>query len=388
MMSFPAQSTSGVTVVPVESKAQWRAFHHLPFKIYRDDPNWVPPLLIEREMHFKPGHNAFFKHAKAAFFLALKNGEPVGRITAQIDALHLEQHHDATGHFGYLEAIDDIEVFKALLSTAEAWLKSQGMQRVLGPVSFQMWDEPGLLVEGFDTPPKVLMGHHQPYYQHRIAEAGYEKAEDVLAYEYPLQEPFAPDLQRILKRTERKTDLVFRPIRMDKANFPKDVALIRDIINDAWAENWGFVPMTEAEVEEIATLFKVFLKPDALVFGEHNGEAIGVGLMLPNINEAIHDLKGKLFPFGILKMLYRLKFKGVKAGRLALMGIRRKYWGTPVGALVSMRMIENCQKSELVRNAVVGEVSWILDSNERIKAMITAFGCKQNKRYRIFQKAI
>lgn len=382
-----AQSAD-VTVVPVESKAQWRAFHQLPFKIYRDDSNWVPPLFLEREFHFKPGHNAFFQHAKAAFFLALKNGEPVGRMTAQIDALHLAQHNDATGHFGYLEAIDDQAAFHALLSAGEKWLKDEGMARVLGPVSFAMWDEPGLLVDGFDTPPNVLMGHHRSYYQHRIAAAGYQQAQDVLAYVYPAQQPFGGNLQRILKRAEEKEDFVFRPARMDKVNFPKEVELIRDIINDAWAENWGFVPMTQAEVEEIAALFKVFLKPDALVFGEYNGEPIGVAMMLPNINECIYDLKGKLFPFGIFKMLYRLKFKGVRSGRLALMGIRRKYWSTPVGAIAAMRMIQKCQQSEFVRKAEMAEISWVLDSNERIKSMITTFGCTPSKRYRIFEKAL
>lgn len=380
--------SADLTVVPVESKAQWRAFHRLPFKIYRDDPNWVPPLLLEREFHFKPDHNAYFKHAKGAFFLALKNGEPVGRITAQIDELHLAEHNDATGHFGYLEAIDDQAVFDALLAAAENWLKGEGMARVVGPVSFAMWDEPGLLVEGFDTPPYVLMGHHRPYYQDRILNAGYQTAQDILAYERPLHQPFADKLLRVVEKIKQKHSFVFRPIRMDKENLPKEVELIRDIINDAWKENWGFVPITKAEVEEIAALFKVFLKPDALVIGEYDGEPIGVAMMLPNINEVIADLNGRLFPFGILKMLWRLKVKGVRSGRLALMGVRRKYWSTPVGAMITLMMIQACQKSEFARKAEVAELSWILDSNERIKRVIGEFDAKVTKRYRIYEKAV
>lgn len=377
-----------ITILPVTSKADWHDFHHLPFSVYRDDPNWVAPLLLERQFHFKPDHNAFFKHAKGAFFLAQRDGKPVGRITAQIDALHLAQHNDATGHFGFLEGFDDQDVFNALLNAAESWLKSEGMARALGPVSFNMWDEPGLLVDGFDTPANVLMGHHRPYYQHRIEAAGYRKCQDLLAFEYPVKQPFSEQLQRLVATAQQKHSFVFRPARMDKKNFPNEVALIRDIINDAWAENWGFVPMTEAEVEEIATLFKVFLKPDALVIGEYDGEPIGVAMMLPNLNECIRDLKGKLFPFGILKMLWRLKVRGVRSGRLALMGVRRQYWSSPVGAIIALMMIQTCQKSDFARHVEVGELSWILDSNERIKRVVAMFGATVNKRYRIFEKAI
>lgn len=380
--------TLAISLLPAESKSDWRDFHHLPHVVYRDDPNWVPPLFLERKFHFQPGHNAFFKHAKGAFFLARKDGVPVGRITAQIDALHLAQHNDATGHFGFLEAFDDQEVFDALLTAAENWLKTEGMARALGPVSFNMWDEPGLLIEGFETPPNVLMGHHRPYYQHRIAAAGYTKCEDLLAFEYPVKRPFSEQLQRLIATAQKKNSFVFRPARMDKKSFPGEVALIRDIINDAWAENWGFVPMTEAEVEEIATLFKVFLKPDALVIGEYEGEPIGVAMMLPNINECIRDLKGKLFPLGILKMLWRLKVKGVRSGRLALMGVRRRYWNSPVGAIIALMMIQSCQKSSFAANVETCELSWILDSNERIKKVVGMFGATVNKRYRIFEKTL
>lgn len=379
---------SDLSVIPVESKADWRAFHRLPFKVYRDDPHWVPPLLIEREFHFQPAHNAYFKHAKGNFFLALQNGEPVGRITAQIDALHLEQHADATGHFGYLEAIDDPAVFGALLSSAEGWLKSQGMARSVGPVSFAMWDEPGLLVDGFETPPNVLMGHHRRYYEARLLGAGYAPAQDLLAYDIDAQKPFADNLRRLIDIAQKKHSFTFRPIRMDKASLPGEIALIRDIINDAWAENWGFVPITLAEVEEIAALFKVFLKPDALVIGEFEGQPIGVAMMLPNINECIRDLKGKLLPFGALKLLWRLKVTGVRTARLALLGVRRKYWSTPVGAIITLMMIERCQKSDFLSKVETVELSWILDSNERIKKVVSQFGAHVTKRYRIFEKAL
>lgn len=379
---------ASVTVVPVESAAQWKAFHRLPHRIYANDPNWVPPLFIERETHFQLNHNAYLKHAKASFWLALRDGEPVGRMTAQIDFLHLETHNDATGHFGFLEAFDDAEVFGALLAQGEAWLRNEGMKRVFGPVSFNMWDEPGLLVDGFDTPPNVLMGHHLPYYQDRIREQGYTPVQDVLAYERSAKEPFSAILEKMIEKGARKHTFAMRPIRMDKENFPKEIELIRDIINDAWADNWGFVPITFAELEEIGTLFKLILKPEALVIAEYDGEPVGVAMMLPNINEFIKDLKGKLFPFGIFKLLWRLKTKKVTSGRLALMGVRRKFRTTPVGAVIAVMMIKACQKTDYVRNAETAELSWILDSNEPMKRMLEAFNCHVSKRYRIFEKAL
>lgn len=385
-MSSAAETA--VTVVPVESAAQWGDFHRLPHRLYANDPNWVPPLFLERISHFQPAHNAFYKHAKVAPFLALKNGQVVGRMTAQIDELHLKQHNDATGHFGFLEAVDDASVFQALLAKGEAWLKSEGMRRAVGPVSFALWDEPGLLVEGFDTPPNVLMGHHLPYYQPRILEQGYSPVQDVLAYERSAQEPFSPILEKMIAKGRGKHTLSLRPIQLDKVNFPKEVALICDVINDAWADNWGFVPITYAEIEEIGSLFKLFLKPEALVIAEYDGEPVGVAMMLPNLNEIIKDFKGKLFPFNIIKLIWRLKVKGVKSSRLALMGVRRKFRTTPLGAVIAVLMIKACQKTEYVRNSETAELSWILDSNEPMKKMLVAFGCHVSKRYRIFEKAI
>ena len=164
--------------------ADWREFHRLPYLVYAGDPHWIAPLLLERKFHFQPKHNPFFQHAEVAFWLARQNGRAVGRITAQIDALHLERYGDATGHFGFIEAIDDPQVFAALLRTAEGWLRDKGMKRVLGPVSFAMWDQPGVLIEGFDSPPSVLMSHARPWFGPRIAETGYAQVEDLIAYEY------------------------------------------------------------------------------------------------------------------------------------------------------------------------------------------------------------
>jgi len=233
-----------VQIVPVQTKAQWHDFHHLPFKIYRDDPHWVAPLLLERQFHFQPKHNPYFQHGRAAFFLAYRGKEPVGRITAQIDQLHLDRYQDATGHFGFIEAVDDPEVFSSLLKAAEGWLRDQGMKRAVGPVSFSLWDQPGLLVDGFDTPPYVMMNHHRPYYQGHITASGYQKAEDLIAYRYGPQASLK-SWDRLMARVMRGGDVTLRNIHMDK-RFRDEVAMLLDIINDAWSDNWGYVPMTKA----------------------------------------------------------------------------------------------------------------------------------------------
>ncbi len=381
-------SRAAVVVTPVEGKAMWRAFHLLPHRLYKDDPNWVPPLLLERGIHFDPKHNPFFHHAKAAFWLATRDGVPVGRITAQVDSLHLERYQDATGHFGFIEAIDDREVFAALLETAEAWLKAQGMLRCVGPVSFSMWDEPGLLIEGFDRPPAVLMAHALPYYQGHIAALGYGQIQDLLAYDYLNNLNIPPTMARIIERTQEQHAFQFRHIRMDKKNFKSEISILLDIVNDAWSGNWGFVPMTQAEIDDMATVFKVLLRPEAVVIAEYEGEAAGFALTLPDLNEAIRDLKGRLLPFGIIKLIWRLKVAGTRSGRMAMMGVRQKWQNSRIGAGLAMMIIEQTARSHAARGIERAELSWILDTNYRMKHMLKLIGATVYKRYRLYEKAL
>ena len=379
---------SAVTVLRVEGRAMWRAFHHLPHQLYKDDPNWVPPLLIDRRMHFSKARNPFFQHAEVECWLACRDGVPVGRITAQIDALHLARHKDGTGHFGYIEAVDDPAVFAALITTAEAWLHAKGMRRCVGPISFSMWDEPGLLVEGFDTPPSVLMGHALPYYQARLAALGYTPVQDLLAYDYDTSHPIAPAMARVIERASGQHKFQFRTIRMDRKNFKGEVDLLLDILNDAWSDNWGFVSMTQAEIDDVAALFRFILRPEAVVIAEYDGEAAGFCLTLPNINEAIADLNGRLFPFGIVKLLWRLKVSGIRSARMSMMGVRRKWQNSSVGAALAMSIIQRSRDSHSARKVLRGELSWILDSNHRIKHMLPLVGAAVYKRYRIFERPL
>jgi hypothetical protein len=377
---------SNLSIVPVAGRDGWKAFHELPFDIYRDDPNWIAPLRLERKFHFDPAHNPYFKHAEAAFWLAYRGSTPVGRISAQIDQLHLDRYQDATGHFGSLEAIDDPGVFAALLDAAEAWLLKKGMHRAAGPLTFSLWQEAGLLVEGFDSPPAVLMGHARRYYQNHMVARGYETAHDLLAYDYRHATAMVPGMARIVERTRADPRFRFRNIRMDKQHFASEIALILDILNDAWSTNWGFIPMTQAEIDDLAGILRLVLPPEAVFIGEYDGEPVAFNLTLPNLNEAIRDLRGRLFPFGAAKLLWRLKISGIRTGRMALMGVRRKLQNSTAGAGLALTIIQLTRESQFARKVTSAELSWVLDSNERLKHLLTLIDATVYKRYRIYQK--
>lgn len=376
-----------VTIVPVETKAQWRDFHHLPFTVYADDPNWVPPLLLERQFHFSPKHNPYFQHATAAFFLAYRGNRPVGRITAQVDRLHQERHRDATGHFGFIEALDDPEVFAALLTAAEDWLRAQGMRRAVGPVSFSLWDQPGLLVDGFGTPPYVMMNHHRPYYADRITQTGYVPAEDLIAYRYGPDADTAK-LEKLLARATRGGEISLRTIRMDKAHFRDEVAMLLDIINDAWSDNWGYVPMTQAEIDDLAGILRLLLRPGDVAIAEYQGQPAAFAAIFPNLNEAIRDMRGRLLPFNWIRLLWRMKVRRPKTARMPMMGVRKALQATPVGAALSLSVIRSVREFNFSRGVVDSELSWILARNSRVRHVIEMVGGVPYKTYRLYEKPL
>ena len=375
-------------VVPVQTKQQWRDFHHLPYKLYAKDPNWVPPLLLERELHFQPAHNPWFQHATAAFFLAYQDGKPVGRITAQVDRLHLERYNDASGHFGFIEAVDDQAMFDALLNAAEDWLRGQGMKRAIGPVSFSLWDQPGLLVEGFDTPPSVMMNHHLPYYGAHIEAHGYQKAEDLICYWYEKSAPLDM-MNKLVERGLRDGGVTLRNIRMDKAHFDSEIATMLDIINDAWSDNWGYVPMTKAEIDDMAGILKVLLRPGDVAIAEYHGKPAAFAAIFPNLNEAARDMKGRLFPFNIFKLLWRMKVSRTKTARMPMMGVRKEFQNSSLGGALAMAVIRSVRNFNMDQNKVTGaELSWILARNKRVRHIIEMVGGKAYKTYRVYERPI
>ncbi len=374
-------------IVPVQTPRQWHDFHHVPYAVYRGDPQWVAPLLIERKFHFMPKHNPYFQHARAAFFLAYKGGVPVGRITAQIDQLHLDRYDDATGHFGFIEALDDGEVFSGLLNAAENWLRQQGMKRVIGPVSFSLWDQPGLLVEGFDTPPYVMMAHARPYFAGHIVDNGYQNAEDLIAYRYGPQAP-TDTLKRLLARSLRSGDVTLRNIRMDKKHFDEEVAMLLDIINDAWSDNWGFVHMTKAEIDDLAGVLKLLLRPGDVAVAEYQGKPAAFAAIFPNLNEAIRDMNGRLLPFNWAKLLWRMKVSRPRTARMPMMGVRKSFQTTPAGAALALSVIQSVRDFNFAHGVRDSELSWILARNERVRHVIEMVGGVPYKRYRIYEKPL
>jgi hypothetical protein len=379
---------STTDIVPVQTRTHWRDFHYLPYRVYRDDPHWVPPLLLERKLHVNPRHNPFFQHARASFWIAYRGGEPVGRISAQIDDLHLQHHGDATGHFGFIEAIDDATVFAVLLRAAEEWLSQSGLKRAVGPVSFSMWDQPGLLVEGFDIPPRVMMGHARPYFAAHIEAAGYRHAVDLLAYDYLNDMTLPPAAVRILDRMGKRGDIRVRPIRKGRAHIQEETALIFEILNDAWSNNWGFVPMTRAEFADLVSVLKHLLREGDVAIADYRGRPAAFAIVMPDVNEAIHDLGGRLAPLGWAKLLWRLKIRGTKSSRMPLMGVRKALQNSPIGAALALTVIQATRAFNIEHGRQIGELSWVLDRNERVKHIIELAGARLSKRYRIYEKTL
>jgi hypothetical protein len=368
-------------VNPVHNRREQRLFIRLPWSIYSDDPAWVPPLLLERKELLSP-RNPYFEHAQYQSWIAYRDGTPVGRISAQIDQLHLDRYQKKEGFFGMIEAEDIAETFAALFQTAETWLREHGMRRVLGPYNLSINQEPGLLVDGFETPPFMMMGHARPYYATRIEENGYRKIKDLYAYIIDSNFEASPAMQTIVKRAKKRVTI--RSLR--KSNFDHDLNIIEDIFNDAWSENWGFLPFTEVEFNQLAKEFKLVLNFELVKIADVDGVPAAFMVVVPNINEAIRDLNGRLLPFGWLKLLWRLKIKFPQTVRLPFLGVRKKYHDSILGAALPFLMIQAAWAPALRRGVKKAELSWILEDNKGISDIIESLGGTAYKTYRIYAK--
>lgn len=373
--------SSPLRIVNVNSRDTLNDFIRLLWPLYRDDPAWVPPLILDRRMQLAP-KNPYFAHASFSSWVAYRDAKAVGRISAQVDQLHLELHQDATGFFGMLESEDNSETFKALLATAENWLREKGMQRVAGPYNLSINQELGLLVEGFDTPPMIMMGHALPYYAARIEENGYRKEKDLLAYIIDSDFKHPRAMQAILTRT--KNHIQTRSLQ--KSNFKEELEIIRDIFNDAWSQNWGFIPWTTAEFEHLGKDLKMLVDENLVSIAEVKGEPAAFMVVLPNINEAIRDLNGRLLPLGWLKLLWRLKVKYPATARIPLMGVRSRYQDSRLGAALAFSVITAGQPYGIKRGLKQIEMSWILEDNKGMRNILEAIGSRLYKTYRIYGK--
>jgi hypothetical protein len=353
--------------------------------IYWDDPAYVRPLDMELKDRLNPKKNPFFQHGEGAIFCAYRGGRCVGRVTAQIDRDHLARYRDQTGFFGLLDTVDDPEVARALLARAESWLRGKGMTRARGPLSLSINEELGCLVEGFDTPPYIMMPHHRRYQGGLIEQAGYQKAKDFYAWKYRVG-----DLNARVKRAREEIrslpELSFR--RVSTKNLDADVELLVEIYNDAWQDNWGFVPFTRREAEKMAADFRPLLIPEITCIVSIDGEPAAMALAIPNVNALVHDFKGKLLPMGLPKLLWRLKVQGPSSARLILLGIRRKWRGVRKYAAISAFMYAEMNDGGRKLGIREGELGWTLEDNGRVNAGIQLMGAKLYKKYRVYEKTL
>ncbi|NOZ66701.1 MAG: N-acetyltransferase [Alphaproteobacteria bacterium] len=380
--------TSAITIKEVTDKAGFKAFVTLPWALYKDDPNWVPPIIMERLEVLDKDKNPYFEHARAKFWLAYKGNEVVGRISAQIDDLVEQQHNEKIGHFGFFECTNDPAAAAALMDTACAWLKSEGRTSVIGPFSLSINEEAGMLVEGFDTPPSLMMNHALPYYQDLMTGYGMEKIKDLWAYYLKFNQPvLPPTIDKLVKRSMRDGKVRLRRINMK--NYTRDLRIILDIFNDAWTDNWMALPFTEAELNKAVKDMKLLIREDFTYIAEYDGVPMAMMVTLPNLNEIIADLDGHLFPFGIFKLLWRLKLNPrYKTVRVPLMGVRKEFQNTALGGAMAFALIEECRIQAEKAGCTHAELSWVLEENTRLSKMLETIGCWRYKNYRMYSKTL
>jgi hypothetical protein len=371
-------------VIPVETKKQREAFLRLPWRLYKDDPAWVPNLLMLQREVIDPKKNPFFEHAEAQLFLATRDGEPVGRISAAIDRDHNEQHAEHTGFFGFFESQDDPEVAAALLAAAESWLREHGMNLSRGPLSFSINEEVGLQIEGFDQPAVISMPQALPYYAPLIEAQGYAKAMDLLAYHWDLQ-PSPERMQEAVERTRGVPGLTVRRIRMNKLR--QEVDILLDIYNDTWSSNWGYVEVTRSEAAKMVADLRLIADKRVVLIAEMNGEPAGMIVGLPNLYEAIRDFKGFIDPWKAIKLVWRLKIRGTSSGRVLLFGVKKKFRTRELHGLPFLLLQELYEAARKGRYEWCEE-SWVLENNARLNAIMPYWGAHVYKRYRIYEKAL
>jgi GNAT superfamily N-acetyltransferase len=387
----PAGATLLVEIRPVTTAADLKAFIDLPYRLYASDPNWVPPLKSEVKGMLTPAKNPWFEHGEAELFLATTGGRITGRISAHIDFLATAQPPEqgmgpGTGFWGWFEAEEGASA-AALIAAAENWLRGRGMTKAMGPASFSYWDEIGLLIEGFDMPPTAMMAHNAAAYQPWVEHAGYTGVQDLYTYDVPILNGFPEIVNRVVASGERNPRIVIR--RVDKSKFDVEAAIIIGILNDAWSDNWGFVPFTAREIEYAGKKLKPLIFNDLVRIAEVEGEPVAFMITIPDLNERLIDLGGNLLPFNWAKLLWWLRKPQARRMRVPLMGVLKKYQATRLASQLAMMLIEFIRRDAVVRyGAQRGEFGWVLSSNGPMRSVGEAVGGKVNKVYRIYEKAL
>ncbi|KYG10169.1 hypothetical protein BE21_13735 [Sorangium cellulosum] len=353
--------------------------------VYEGEPNYIRPLDLDISDRLDKKKNPFFEHAEGTAWVAYKDGRPAGRITAQVDHEHLRVHRDETGMFGFFDTIDDAETAQALLAEAAGWLRARGMKRMRGPYSLSINEEIGCLIEGFDYPAVLMMPYHRPH-QGRLTEgAGFEKVKDLYAWRYEVGDIPA-------RAQKAHAEILAMPEVHTRCGDPKnllhDIRILMDVFNDAWSDNWGFVPMTEKELVKWAEDVRLILMPELTRYTFIDGEPAAVSLGLPDLNDLIKDFHGKLLPTGIFKLLWRLRVRGPKNGRLVVLGIRKKWRNVRRYAGLSAFLYVEMNRAAQLLGMTGGELGWTLEDNAAINAGIRLMGGRLYKKFRIYERAL
>lgn len=387
--SLAEETRAALSVRKVESAADRKAFLEVPYRAYGQLPEWRAPLRFERAAQIDPARNPALAKMTCEMMLARRGAEVVGRIAAFTNPAHLARYNDQTGHFGFLDTVaPDPEAVAALTRAAEDWLRGRGMQKIAGPFNFSVNEECGLLIDGFDTPPVMMMPHGRPDYAPALEGLGYAKAMDMHAYMLRFPEVYeAPQTLRKLKDAfDRDPGLEVR--MLNTRDYENEIKLVLDIFDDAWSNNWGFVPFGKDEITHLANELKPLIRKDGLWIGLIDGEPACFTLVLPNLNEAIEGLDGRLLPFGWAQLLHRLNIKGTRTARLPLAGMRRKFHKTRRGMLTMVASCETafaCQHARGVREV---EASWILETNRDLINLVALYEAPKYKTYRIYGKSL
>lgn len=380
-------ASSDIVVTPVQGKAELKAFIQLPKRLYVGQKGYVPHLDLERKDAFTPGKNPLFEHVEVQFFLARRAGRIVGRIAAQVDRAYLERYADGTGHFGCLAAEDDPAIFAALFAAAEGWLKGKGLVRATGPFSLSVNEEVGLLIDGFESRPVLMVPWDPPYAGGRVEACGYRKVKDLFSYDYDVQN--APETigAKLLARAGMANRVKVRTANMKM--FDAEVRTLVGVFNDAWSDNWGFVPFTQAEIDHASKAFGPVIVPELAVFVDVDDETVAFIVALTNLNEAIRDFDGKLGPINLAKLLYRLKIAGVGSTRVPLMGVKKKFRNHPLmGAGLAMIAIDHLRQNGKRLGKTSAELGWILEDNKATNNIIRSVGGVHYKTHRLYEKVL
>ncbi len=383
-------SQSNIVIAPVKGKKRRAEFVDLGRQFALREPHYVPQLRSEQLELVDPDNNPFFGHATVELFIAFRDGHPVGRISAHIDHLALELPREqgmgpGTGMFGYFDAEDE-EIAHALLSKASQWLRNEGMNRMLGPISLSIWEEPGLLVRGQDHSPMIMMGHHPAHYGSWMESFGLEEAKRLYTYDLNIVQEFPKLVQRIVASGERNERILIRPI--DMKQWDTEIRTVLHILNDAWSDNWGFIPFTEAEIAHAAKKMKPIIKPNLNMIAELDRTPVAFMMVLPDMNEVLKRIDGKLFPFGWIKLLGWLR-KPMGAGmRVPLMGVLKEFQNSRLASQLAFMMIELIRRNATADyGSERAEIGWILDDNKGMKAIAETIQSSINREYVIYEKA-